>query len=70
MATLGNLPGSSRDGGRIVVVQSLGFQKGLEGLGGLTGMVVGHFVEQVVADMGGSNLVVEKVKDSVGTVNG
>ena len=70
MASVGNSPHGLVEWSWIVIVQSLGFQKGLDGGGGLPGVVVGHFVEQVVCDVGGTNFVVEKVKDSVGTVNG
>mmetsp|Transcript_15260 Transcript_15260/g.36314 ORF Transcript_15260/g.36314 Transcript_15260/m.36314 type:complete len:307 (+) Transcript_15260:318-1238(+) len=54
----------------IVVVKTLGFKVGLDSVCRLESIVPGHLVEQVVDDMCGTNAVVEKVKNSVGTING
>ena len=67
---LGNPPHGLPPWCWVVVVQSLWFEVGLEGCGGLLGVVKGHFVEQVVSNMCASNAMMEKIKDSVGAVNG
>mmetsp|Transcript_16356 Transcript_16356/g.33694 ORF Transcript_16356/g.33694 Transcript_16356/m.33694 type:complete len:227 (-) Transcript_16356:675-1355(-) len=70
MTRLADAPHGLPEGSRVVVVQSLGAQEFFEGLGGLQGVVVGHFVEEMVGDVGRSNAVVEPVKDSVRSVDG
>lgn len=69
VASLGNLPHGPVPGSRIVIVQTLGFQKGLDSMRRLQGIVMRHFMEQVVCHMGRSNAVMEKVKNSIRTIN-
>mmetsp|Transcript_17827 Transcript_17827/g.44482 ORF Transcript_17827/g.44482 Transcript_17827/m.44482 type:complete len:408 (+) Transcript_17827:306-1529(+) len=69
MTRLADAPHGLPEGSGVVVVQSLGTQEFFEGLGGLQGMVVRHFVEEMVGDVGRSNAVVEPVKDTVGSVD-
>lgn len=70
VACFGHSPHGLVPGSGIVVVKSHGFQVRLEGVGGFESVVVGHLVEQMVGHMCRSDAVVEKVKDSVRTIDG
>ena len=70
VAGLGDAPHGLVPRSRVVVVQSLGTQVVLESGGGNVGLVEGHLVEEMVGDVGGADLVMEEVEDSVGSVDG
>ena len=65
---LGNLPTGKVPWRWVVVVKRS--QKVLKGQRGLVSIIEGDFVEEVVSYTRASNLVVEKAKDSVGSVDG
>lgn len=66
----GNAPHGLVPGGRIVIVQALGFQKFLDLLRGNAGIVPGHFVEQMVYHVRGTDGVVKEIEDAVVSING
>ena len=70
MASVGNSPQLLHPRLRVVVVETLRFQKGLQGPGGFFGVVTRNLVEEVMSDMGASDTMVEKVEDSIRTVDG
>ena len=70
VAGLGDAPHGLVPGRWVVVVQSLGAQVVPEGGGGDVGLVEGHLVEEMVGDVGGTDLVMEEVEDAVGAVDG
>ena len=53
----------------IVIVQTLRFQKCAHGLGGLAGIVPGHFVKQMMDHVGATNRVMKEIKNAVGSIN-
>eukprot|EP01083_Nonionella_stella_P144433 450947_1 len=69
MAAIGNSPHGLVPGHGIVVVKSLGLKECLNSGSGLVSLVERHLMEQVMSDMGGSDLVVEEAKNSIWSVN-
>eukprot|EP01083_Nonionella_stella_P144432 450946_1 len=70
MAAISNSPHGLVPGHGIVVVKSLRLKERLNSSSGLISLVERHLVEQMMSDMGGSDLVVEEAENSIWPING
>ena len=70
VALVGHPPRGQGERSRVVVVESFWFEVGLEGCGGLLGVVARHIREQVVRHVGAPDVVVHPVKRAVRAVDG
>mmetsp|Transcript_22666 Transcript_22666/g.34573 ORF Transcript_22666/g.34573 Transcript_22666/m.34573 type:complete len:127 (-) Transcript_22666:866-1246(-) len=70
MAAISNSPQGLVPRHGVVVVKSLGLKERLNSSSGFISLVERHLVEQVMSDMGGSDLVVEEAENSIWSIDG